>query len=459
MKRNLTIGLLVMATVAVAVPFSIRPFVDTRLVYGLKELHRMADQVKKPSAEESEAELQEQLRLARLEGLPTSVAEFEATLLKIKPEDNAAPIYRQLMKLKPSWDKDPAIAREFIWDSTKENPEKDRETLERLKEALALIDAATSKPKCLFDRDWNQGILIIQPEFVHMKAAVKPLFIRARLSAAEGNHSSALKDCLAIFRIGHHARGQHDILSDLVGEAVRTLGMNALGTLAMRYPAQTLYRQAIDNAVREWEVFPRKSAYRYSLVEVLATIEICSTKEGRATVGIKEQDVLLLGEIMEKAQPPVLAKARIVRAMRKRWAAFDAPASKQKDLMQEAEHEFYKALVTFPIAAKTYESFGAGFDEFLDAPLVSECRQVAWKAFLRAVELPTIPTTIKTDDLLSPFDKKPVTYKYEKGRIVIEVSAPPAGEGSVRIAIGPRDPVEVERERRNYEATYKALSK
>lgn len=401
----------------------------------------------RPKVNDHEAEFQEQLRLARLEGLPTTVAEFEATLPKIKPEENAAPIYRQLMKLKPSWDKDPAM-RDLKLDCSPDTKSADREALERLGSALEIIDAATARRYCLYDRDWGLGICILQPELSHMKTGAKALFIRARFSATVGNHGAAVKDAEAMLKIGDHVRYQHDMIAYLVAEAIEVIGMRALAELALQYPAERIYRQALERAFRKWIVFPVKPALRYSLVEVFATIDVCSTKEKREAVGIKETDDLGLGELFSKIQSPTQARANIVKAMRHRWAALDAPAPEQQDLFRSAHHDLFKALITFPIAAKLYESLGGGDISVID-PRTFEVRRLAFKALLRALEHPTIPKTIKTDDLVSPYDQKPVKYSYVNGQILIEVSAPGFNEDVHKLKIGREDGSKTEKDGSN----------
>ena len=55
--------------------------------------------VSKAAAARDEAAFQEQIRLARAEGIPTTAAEFAATVPTAKPTENAAPLYRKLKLL------------------------------------------------------------------------------------------------------------------------------------------------------------------------------------------------------------------------------------------------------------------------------------------------------------------------------------------------------------------------
>lgn len=51
-----------------------------------------------------------------------------------------------------------------------------------------------------------------------------------------------------------------------------------------------------------------------------------------------------------------------------------------------------------------------------------EGSKLQYRAIARALESPQPPATIKTDDLLSPYDGTPVKYRLEDGQMVVEVS-------------------------------------
>jgi hypothetical protein len=370
-----------------------------------------------------EAEFQAQLRLARLESLPTTVAAFEATLPKVSPEDNAAPIYRKLARLDPAWRRaiDPDLS--FVWVRNTKIEATVRSSVKKAKDALALIDAAAAKPKCRFELDWDTANPLFIPGVSSLKDAAKLLLVRGSLSSVAGEHASALADAKAILRIASHIDSPSGHFIFLVGEVIRHIGLQFIASLALRYPDQLAYRQVLKDVVANWEAPRLKQIFRGELVEIFKFIE-CAVAE-KPGASAKESSIQLSFQ----------AKANVVRAVRKRWAAFDAPEASRSDLTREAAKDLVKALEEVPWLAKLYDG-AFGYGEF-ESVKNNACRRVAYQALLRALEQPTLPKTIKTDDLLSPFDKKPVTYKYEKGRILIEVSRSTTDWRPYRLEIGP----------------------
>lgn len=366
---------------------------------------------------EGEAEFQEQLRLARLEGLPTSVAEYEATLPKVSPEDNAAPIYLKLARLNSDWENGLPRDHALFAAPTQEDLDRVKRALEKAEPALDLIQQAVQRPKCLFDQKTTKGR-------GELKSAANVLLLRGRLSAAEGDHASALADAGAILRIASHVDDQSDFLSHMVGDAIRQNGLHFMATMAVRFPDQAAYRQVLGDVVAAYKVRRLKTMLRGELVEILGVIEDYET-EGSNAKGRKST-----------THVASQTKANVVKALRKRWAAFDAPEASQHDLTRQAGQDLVKAFKDVPKLAEAYDGV-FGFGE-LEIPKKDLCRRVAYQALLRALEYPTLPKAIKTDDLLSPYDKKPVTYKYEKGRILIEVSKSTSRYQPYRLEIGPR---------------------
>ena len=71
---------------------------------------------------------------------------------------------------------------------------------------------------------------------------------------------------------------------------------------------------------------------------------------------------------------------------------------------------------------------------------VFEAGRQTYVALARALNTHPIPTTIRTDDLLSPFDGKPLSYKYNGKEIVIQVSGKPGPGGKSPVLKIPPDP-------------------
>ncbi len=363
---------------------------------------------------------EEQLRLARAEGLPTNAAEFAAQIEPANPEENAAPIYRRMSKrVREARSANPKVLFAERPPTTSELAVATA-SLARFSDVLQELEAATDLPKCWFDRDWTLGPAVLMPELADMKAGARLLELRGSAAVAEGRVEDALRDAERILRIAAHAGGEPHLISHLVADAIHVIAMQSLArwSFASRSP---VYTQALERAV---ESFPRPDVAKEwsgELFSVLSLIELCETKEGRDRLGLREEDIqpvdMILGLVTSKAK----ARIEIVRAHRAFWSALLSDAPDRKDRMDRADAALYRALLAFPVAARVHEALGT--DGAVRERLESwEARRQLYVAARRALSQRIIPKSIRTDDLKSPFDGKPIRYEYSGVRLSISVS-------------------------------------
>jgi hypothetical protein len=86
----------------------------------------------------------------------------------------------------------------------------------------AIVSALETRPHWYIDKDWDEGIDIIFPEFAHLGQTVRYLSVRAVLSARSGQFESALKDIEACRQIAGHLSRGNSLISALVSSACDT---------------------------------------------------------------------------------------------------------------------------------------------------------------------------------------------------------------------------------------------
>lgn len=277
MKRNLTIGLLVMATVAVAIPFSIRKYFDHVREAELQEEMRY------------EREFREELRLAREEGIPTTVAEFVATLPKIKPEENAGPFYVELDQAMSKLDRKTfptqLDSKLLLWDSSAETRARAKLILDEARLELELIEKASKRPQCLIPRDWSKAAGSSYREYSRAKSGAAALRLRSALSATEGDHASALRDCQSGLQVASHMYQEPTMFGHMYGIAIEAITLQHLGDLVLRYPEEGLYRSELLRALRHRNPPPLRSYYGFDLIELLYIMELSLTPSGLVELG------------------------------------------------------------------------------------------------------------------------------------------------------------------------------
>lgn len=396
---------------------------------------------RKVSASQDEAAFQEQIRLARAEGIPTTAAEFAATMPPAKPEENAAPLYRQMQSLPRTKGDASQLEMDLLFRPSPAHLKAAQDYLDQVKERLELVDRAAALPRCWFDRNWADGMAVLMPEFATMKSAAKLIALRGSIAAQRGDSKSALKDAARIFQLARQAREEHTAIAHLVSEAIEAIGMRELATwsfvfghpstlvaqgaslhqTAEWFLAQKEYAAALTKAVEAMPPPDLRQEHSDDLFGMLSLIDLSSTPEGRKKLGLREEDIGAGQKVIPMLLSQSKARIQIVRGERAYWAALAAPEKDQASLMEDANLEIQKGLFAFPVAWQVYNALSGG-DPLAERRQTWETRRRQYTALARALTTVTIPKAIKTADLLSPYDGKPLTYKFDGKQIVISVS-------------------------------------
>lgn len=388
---------------------------------------------------------QEQLRLARAEGLPTTGPEFVAYIRTAKPEENAAPLYARYAtsvasKSGPRAPDFDALDNALTFDPNARNVHAARKECEAYAAQLELIDQAARLPRCWFDRDWT-GVATLFPEYAKMKSAAKVVALRGSIAAHEGRPTDAIEDARSVFVIATHAGEEPHMIARLVQEAIYRIGLKHLAAWAFVHRDRPEYARALHAAT---DALPRpqlKDEHRGDLYDVLSMIELCATPQGRAELGLREEDVpqgaeRLFSLLLSKSK----ARITIVKAARAKYAALDLPVGQRGAAMAAATDEMGQALLAFPTAAHLLGVLSSGGITSPEAD-----REQSWiarhqmdVALARALQHRTIPKALDTRDLRSPFDGKPLAYTFDGQQIGLEVSGygPAGGPSPLRF---PRD--------------------
>lgn len=374
----------------------------------------------------SEAAFQEQLRLARQEGIPTSAAEFAARIKPVPPEQNGAQFYRELVKLRGELPKDP-INYCPIRDASLARDKRFVASTVRL---YNIIDEATKRPHCWFDRDWSQGYAVLFPEYAYIKNAAKLLMIRGSVEASEGNSIAAVRDVNELFAMGRHLDEDPAAIAYLVHIAVIQIAAQTVSTWSMEHRNEPAYKKLLQRAIEELPRPDLRRLYSAELYAMLSAIDMLSTPEGRRKFGLKDDDgPSLAQQAFLKMASQGKGKADIVMAYREAWAAFPKPMAQRDRLLQKADSDLDQALMAYPYAYSVIRALSGGHEpwdiDFEAVWITDRQRDIALE---RAISQDPIPHKIKTSDLLSPYDGKPLAYSFDGKQISITTSPEPSDD-------------------------------
>jgi hypothetical protein len=375
-------------------------------------------------ADQYDAAVQEQLRLARKEGLPTTAAEFAKRIVPATPSENAAPFYRKLHKHVSRKEDVRRADVAVMFHPDAQTLKVARQLLVKYHDALANVDQAARRPRCWFNRDWDLGVNVLMREYPDMKAAAKLVALRGSIAAAEGNSRAAIEDANKVFIISRHSGQEPHAVARLVGEAIYGIGLSHLAYWAYVHHDQRAYTVALNEAVHGLPRPNLRDENCTDLFYVLSMVDLSMTAKGRKELGLSESDVTVFEKAVPLLANRVRARAEIISAERVYWAALKLPLPRRTKLVRRARSDMLAGLSVFPVALKVYEELGGdttGDNEAMREQVWVSRKQM-YIATDRALQSKRIPQKIRTDDLLSAYDGKSLHYSYNGKQMVFTVS-------------------------------------
>ena len=369
-----------------------------------------------------EAAYREQIRLARLDGIPTTAGEFEATIPTVLPSENAAPLYRRLKSLDAQGEKAQKLAGKLVFKPSAKTLAEAQTLLKANQRSLKIIDKAALKPRCWFDRDWSQGPVVLLPELSEMKAAARLLGLRGSIAAAKGDPAAALRDATLIFRISAHAGEDPTQVGGLCREAIFLTGAQRIAGWAVAHRDTPAYRVALQRAVLRYPMPDSRKEHRKDLFMMLWLIDHGSTPAGGKMMGLREKDIppAIFAQSLLANGPQ--SRLDIVKAERDYWDAFSLPREEGAKRQERDMAITEAAIGAFPYAATLFQEFYVGEPSPTERENLSIAHRQTILAAARAISEPKLPSRIATRDLRSPFDGKPLQYNYDGKQITIKVS-------------------------------------
>lgn len=400
------------------------PFAHFLLIAGVVSLMTGCDnEAPKHDLARDERLLKWQLTLARSEGIPTTVEEFLKLTPPFPEDQNAAPFYKKLQTVRPQ-------LRELSSQKTisEKEIEEAKQTVESSRELFEILDAATARRHCRFDRDWKMGMAVMYPELSDIRFGVTALGLRASVAAYSGRHDLAIQDIEKMKTVAQHLGEEPFEIQGIVQSVLQSITLAKIRDLSYAFRDEPSYRSLLTKEVSQLPAVPialSKRKHLYELVNILVSIEHFKDPEFYKQAGLIEDQLPPNQEVFLKVMSEPESKVKLVAGFRKLWAAFGAleanPSMSRAEfakLVEPAEFEMTQGFLRHLAIYKLYTAFQDGSKvEELD---LFRRQQNEWKALARGLGEPQIAEKIKIDDLISPFDGKPIRYSYDGKRILID---------------------------------------
>ncbi len=379
--------------------------------------------------------LEKELALARKDGIPTTAAEFRATIKVPAQKDNAAQFYRVLNRMRPS----PRDISSFIWslnwDPAPEALESARAKLKEHQNWLDLGDQITKRPAFWMDRKWEDGHAVLYPEYAQGRSLAQLLLLRGTLKAREGDVAGESSDARGALRIASHFESETTSISKKVSDSITQIVLHRVTEWAFRQRDNSTYPALLDEILRRWRRPDLRAEVRLDLYQGLLLMDQARTKEGREKIGLIEEDRSPLDDIFPElsGQSVEAGKTRFAKGFRQYWKAL-------KPLNQEqataATFEMMSGLMSVPTAVKVVENLNPDFDES-DRIATLEGRRMVHAVFVKAARA-TYPKLLDTSKFISPIDGKPVRYFYDGTEL--KISAGTVDDREIQLILPPKRP-------------------
>lgn len=240
------------------------------LVQDVRGYLRRLDRTRPREAAEAQREIANGARNLAAEraawrraGLPLTRAELKMPALP--PEQDAAPIYREFVRLLQAQPLDPQLTQ-ILADLDRRRPHTGEQTtalrtlLEDRHDVMALIHQAGDRPGCSLRSDWGQLEGALWREMSAMRQAVRLLRAESSLLARDGQADAAIANETRALRIADHAGCEPLMANYLVMIACHRIALDGMADVLLAPTLDAKGADAVGQAVRTQQ--PRLDARR-----------------------------------------------------------------------------------------------------------------------------------------------------------------------------------------------------
>ena len=356
---------------------------------------------------------------ARRIGMPTTAAEIRAQIPHAESHENAAEFYRS-KELK--YESKFQIELDEILQAIQEKPTekataKAKAFIQKHKAKYEIIDEATKRPRCWFDRKWEEGMALLLPELSNAKAAGKMLALRSSYWASTGQSDLAIADARKMGVLTQHIREEPTMIAFLVSESIGSHRLSNLAILAFHNRSEPSYQNELQRTVKNLTMV---NPQRLWLVEAFAQMDLFDRIDAPGfltEMGVKEEDgppPMLVA--MSKLQNTATARTNILKQYVEVWKLLDDPEKNESKIDQHIQSAF-RSMIAKPMAAKLSEVLGGDF-ALSSAIRNFEQRTASYRSIAKALSSEPIPKALdlSNDPIATKYGLK---YKFDGKQITI----------------------------------------
>lgn len=216
-------------------------------------------------------------------------------------------------------------------------------------------------------------------------------------------------------------------MSQVVANTMLYAVWRNLADLAFHYRGKRVFAPELVRSMSAVTPPDLKTMHRFSLVEILSTVELFQTAEGRAKAGLPAHDdadtieenaaATLLSKHLSETQ----AKLIIVRESRALWKEICSPGPASARRNQLTRQRMRVGLAKFPYALGICESLLLLQQDPYGVIQQDQARRLLFRGVSRALVAPSIPKKLDIKDIRSPIDNSPMQYTFDGSRLTVAI--------------------------------------
>jgi hypothetical protein len=373
--------------------------------------------------------LEEQRAAAKAEGL-AMVPDDLRPATPIPDDQNAAVDYKALItglrskgigmsfqKPLEDWSRDPTLS----------NLAAAKATLARFSAVVARLHKAAAKPHCDYERRYEDGPLLLLPEYADMKAFVKLLVAKARIDAYDGKIDEAMQALDSARQICIHAGDEPLLIGMLVRLGGEAIVMRSIEVLLSTKPHDKELMAHLESFLKGWPGPPDiRKAMSGGLVESTIVVRKYSFEQIQEFGGLfsdedvkKHKAIRIDPEVRRQAYEARLIQAwRIVHEELRRHknpAAGTAAAEKRIAAM-EASKDPTNFLVAIMVPVFSQSGQAIVKRNFMPQLLLAKMQLMRFYK-----ERGRFPVGMEelTKPAIDPFSRKPLIYEGHKDKFFL----------------------------------------
>lgn len=382
---------------------------------------------------EAQRALDDQLRLAKAEGIPITTEDMSLLYPRVPDAQNAAVEFAEIRKRMLDHG-DSSRWRSLVsnWDPVTQTF-RDRHAVEvfaeRMKPYEELLKRAVKKPKFVPHRKWEDGFAVTFEDLDSIYEAVRSMLVSTDLAVVDRRWDDVISSCTLGNQVAELVEQEESVYAKSVAIRIRTLCAREIIDGLAFAPEHSGLLNTLTLITRSHSPWNRQNLVKTEVLEFLNGLNFLATPEGIKSYPINQRGAL---ERLPKPNAQMLkAKAEIIQCLRSAHTAALAPYEQRKLAVKDATTRASEALLVYP----SYFQWVHGGDMSITRAArldMGDEMTILYSMVDEAIRHRVngkLPETLDTSQLKNPFVNGKIVYRLDPGMITAVIYRSDTSDG------------------------------